>query len=334
VRSVRINGPGLVEVVEGPDLVPGVEDVVIDVAYAGICGSDFELFAGTRPEGFFRYPIVPGHEWSGTVRQVGAEVDQSLIGRKAVGQGFTSCGKCSACLDEMPMLCERGYDEIGFTRDGAWSEQLVIEADHLYLLDDNADLRGAAGLEPSSCSADAVELGGTVTDKRVAVIGAGTIGLLCVQLLAAMKPAELIVVEPESDRRGRASSFGATSTLLPEAAARGWDRFDLVIEAAGTGPAVQLAVELARPGGRVVLTGIPGGGDTLSIADLVTKRLEVLTVFGGTSHGWDRAVRAFGDGQLDPALLVSHEIPLVDALDALELLSSTGSGSLKILLRP
>jgi len=256
------------------------------------------------------------------------------VGRKVVGQGFTSCHACAACLDGLPMLCDRGYEEIGFTRDGAWAERLRISADQLHLLDDEADLRGAAGIEPSSCAADAVAMGGEIAERRVAVIGAGTIGLLCVQLLTALEPAELLVVEPSAFRAERAMQFGATKALGPVEALGVRDRFDVVVEAAGTGAAVRLAVELTRPGGRVVLTGITGEGDTVAVAELVTKRLEVHTVFGGTTAGWERAVQAFSQYQLNPALLVSHELSLADAIDAVELLRSREPGTLKILLRP
>ena len=334
MRSVRIAGPGRIEIEDGPDLEPGPGEVIVDVAFAGICGSDLELYAGTRPRGLFRYPIVPGHEWSGTVRSVGANVDGQLVGRKVVGQGFTSCEECPACLDGMPMFCERGYDEIGFTRDGAWAERLKIAADRLHLLDDTADLRGAAGIEPSSCAADAVAMGGTIAERRVAVIGAGTIGLLCVQLLTALAPAELVVVERSAFRAERAMQLGATKALVPAEASGLKDRFDAVIEAAGTGAAVHMAIELARPAGRVVLAGITGEEDTVALGPLVTKRLEIRTVFGGTTAGWDSAVAAFSRGKLNPALLVSHELPLGDALEAIEILKGRESGSLKILLRP
>lgn len=87
---------------------------------AGICGSDREVYQGNRPEGYVRYPLTPGHEWSGTVERVGAGVPGSLVGRKVVGEGFRNCQVCDRCHAGETTLCTAGYEETGFTQPGAW----------------------------------------------------------------------------------------------------------------------------------------------------------------------------------------------------------------------
>jgi 2-desacetyl-2-hydroxyethyl bacteriochlorophyllide A dehydrogenase len=334
MRSVRVLGPHSLHVDEilQPEAKSG--EAIVAIAYSGICGSDVELRAGRRPLDLVSYPVVPGHEWAGTVVRTGRGVDLRLIGRRVVGEGFLGCGRCAACHSDLPMFCQTGYHEIGFTENGAWAEELRIPAALLHPLPDDADLRSAAGLEPAACVADAVRAANLRAGERVVVVGAGSLGLLAVQLLRVHKPAELVVVEPDPDRRERALSFGATSSLHPDEVGSRAADFDASLEAAGCCDAAQTAADLLRPGGRVVLMGLPAEGDAIRASDLVTKRVELSTVFGATRKGWEQAVAAFCSGILDPGQLVTHEFPLTEAGTAIDLVESGARGVGKILLKP
>lgn len=93
---------------------------MIDVHAAGVCGSDYDLWRGTRPDGLVRFPVVPGHEWSGTVAATGPGTDPNLRGRKVVGEGFRNCQVCRRCRAGQTTLCEAAYDETGFTNRARW----------------------------------------------------------------------------------------------------------------------------------------------------------------------------------------------------------------------
>lgn len=333
MRAVRIDEPGVLGLVELAAPSAGASDVVVDVAFAGICGSDVEIFAGGRPPGFVRYPIVPGHEWSGTVSAVGARADVGLVGRKVVGEGFRSCHNCAPCRAGETVLCERGYDEIGFTLPGAWAEKLVIGAEQLHVLGDDADLRSAAALEPAACSAEAVSRAAIVAGERLAVVGAGAIGALAIQLARVAGPSEVVAFDPNPLRTAIAERCGATRAMTPDDASDEPGGFDVVIEAAGVLGAARLALQLVRRGGRLVLAGIPGADATLPVRDLVSARIDVSTVFGASKQAWRDAVKAFNDDVLDPGLLVTHELELADAAEALRLLNSDKPTG-KVLLRP
>ena len=108
---------------------------------------------------------------------------RQVFGRKVVGEGFHSCRNCAPCARGEAILCEQEYDEIGFTRSGGWATSLIIPAEQLHVLSDDADLRSAAGLEPVVCAAEAVYRATVEKGDRVAIVGAGTIGTLTVQLL-------------------------------------------------------------------------------------------------------------------------------------------------------
>jgi 2-desacetyl-2-hydroxyethyl bacteriochlorophyllide A dehydrogenase len=334
-RAVYIDEPERLRVAGAEPRPPGPGEALVRVAWSGICGSDRELLVGGRPEGFVRYPVVPGHEWSGTVTAVGDGVDGGLVGQGVVGEGFRSCGRCAACRRGDNNLCAADYDETGFTQPGAWADFLTLPARLLHVLPAGSDLRAAAALEPAACVAAACLQLAPVPGERAAVVGAGTLGLLAIQLLRASSPAELAVVVRRPGRAELAQRCGATTVLTLDEARRSAGRYDVVLEAAGTSGAARTTVELARRGGRVALTGIPSADDDPpSPTTLVLNQVTVHTVFGAPSRAWSYAVRTFASGALDPAAVVTHEVGLDDVSEAFRLLGDPAAGTVKVLLRP
>jgi 2-desacetyl-2-hydroxyethyl bacteriochlorophyllide A dehydrogenase len=329
--AVQISSPGVLEHIDLDVGPPGPGEAVVRIGYAGICGSDRELLEGGRPPRFVRYPVVPGHEWAGVVEAVGAAVDPRLLGAKVVGEGFRNCQACDACRRGHNNLCEERYEETGFTQPGAWNERLRLPARLLHVLPEDADLRAAALLEPAACVAEACLLCAPVPGERAAVVGGGTLGLLSAQLLQAWSPRELVVIAHRPERTELARRMGADHLAAPAVVERG---FDVVIEAAGTPGSAQLAVDVARRGGRVVLTGIPTDrADGVSAQGLVTQAVTVFNVFGAPSRAWVHTVRAFAAGLLDPTPLITHELELAEIEEAFRLMTSEPAVG-KILLRP
>lgn len=334
-RSLTIDRPGGHRLAEGPLPEPGSGEVRVRVAAAGICMSDREVYDGRRDPAYVRYPVVPGHEWSGTVDAVGEGVDPALLGRRTVAEGFRACGHCERCRCGETSLCTAGYDETGFTRPGAFADHVVVPARLLHLLADDADLRAAALLEPAAVIAAAVRAGAPEPGERVAVLGAGTLGLLAVQLLAAVSPAELTVIDPREERASLALDFGASEARTPKEAPEVRGRYDLVVETAGAPSTAADACLLARRGGRVVLTGMfTPGAVGIDPVHLSLSQLTVRSVFGAPSAAWSYAVRAFTAGLLDPAPLITHEFPLERFAEAVALVGAGGAETGKVLLRP
>jgi len=119
MKALLLKGPGEAVITELEQPSIGPEDVLIRSRAVGICGSDIELYRGIRPEGYYRYPVVPGHEWAGEVVAAGERVRGISPGDKVVAEGFLFCGTCRNCRMGLTNLCEAGYDEIGFTRTGS-----------------------------------------------------------------------------------------------------------------------------------------------------------------------------------------------------------------------
>ncbi|MGW1544882.1 zinc-dependent alcohol dehydrogenase [Streptomyces sp. NPDC002309] len=331
--AVVVDAPGAHRLVAHTPRPPEPGEAQVRVHAVGVCGSDRELYRGNRPEGYVRYPLTPGHEWSGTVTATGPGVPASLAGRKVVGEGFRNCQVCDRCHAGETTLCTDGYEETGFTQPGAMAPTLTLPARLLHVLPDDADLTAAALLEPAACVAAAALKAAARPGERVAVVGTGTLGMLAVRFLRATSPAELLVVGAHADRAALAEEFGATGFRTKDQELPG--DFDVVIEAAGSADAARGAAALLRRGGRLVLTGIPApGAEGLDPTDLVVRQLEVHTVFGAPPAAWAHAVRVFGAGLLDPLPLVTHELPLTEFSRAVELVGGDDPKTGKVLLRP
>src|SRR5256885_11453262 len=150
MRALLLKAPGEAILIELEKPAIGPEDVLIRSRAVGICGSDVELYRGTRPAGFYRYPIVPGHEWAGEIAAVGERVRTLSPGEKVVSEGFLFCGTCRNCRTGLTNLCEAGYDEVGFTRTGGLAEYVAVPAQLAPTLPGPCSPDEAPILEPTS----------------------------------------------------------------------------------------------------------------------------------------------------------------------------------------
>ena len=332
-RSIRLERPEHAELVEARVPSPGPGEALIEVAAAGLCGSDVELYEGRRPAGYSRYPIVPGHEWAGTVVALGAGAAGVRVGEAVVAEGIRRCGRCARCREGATNLCLAPYAETGFTHPGGFSDYVLVPADLLHPLPVGADLEHAALLEPPACVAAGLDASPPRPGSRVAVIGAGTLGQLATMMAALDTPAEITVVDPRPDRLELARRLGATALAAPPAEGPLELEADLVIEAAGAGTTLPLALGAARRGGAVIALGIAGRSEIALDPDLLAIRnLSVQGIFAAPSAAWQHVVGLFAAGLLDTGALISHRLSLGGYRDALELVGRPGTG--KVLLVP
>lgn len=337
MRALVVDAPGAaaVRMLPVPEAGPG--EVLVRVGAAGICGSDLELLDGRRPAGYVRYPIVPGHEWAGRVAAVGPGVTGLAEGVVVVAEGFRACGGCDRCKEGRTNLCLADYAETGFTHAGAFAEFLSVPAPLVHRLPDGTDLAAAALLEPAACVAEGLLECELRPGLSVAVVGAGTLGLLAVALLRRTSPARLALVGSRSPRLELGRSLGASEIVdirATDAAGRLGPAFDVVFEAAGNAAGAATALALARRGGTVVLEGIsgsPGGADADAI---VLGHLRVQGIFGASGRAWRWVTQLFADGLLDTRPLVSHTFPLEKHAEAFAALADRTGDALKVQLVP
>jgi 2-desacetyl-2-hydroxyethyl bacteriochlorophyllide A dehydrogenase len=322
-RALVVERPGEIAVVERAELEPGPDEVVLRPAFCGVCGTDLELLRGDVDPAFVRYPVTLGHEWSGTVEAVGAGVTGIAPGQACVAEGIVPCGRCASCVAGATNTCEV-YDELGFTREGGASDQVLAPARLVHRLAPGVSLVDAALVEPTSVVMQALRKVDPPAGPRVVVVGDGTIALLAAHIVALWSPAEVVMIGRREDQSELAFQAGATRFTVDDGEARD---ADVSIEAAGAIDAIGTAVRAARRGGTVVLLGIPPTGQTVGLpADmLVNNDLTLTASFGYTSTAWARVVELLNAGRIAPGAIVTHRFPL-DAYDQAfaELAAPTG----------
>jgi L-iditol 2-dehydrogenase len=317
-RALVIARPGSMHLEEVAEAVPGSGEVAIRPAYVGICGTDLELLAGDVDPAYVRYPLVPGHEWSGKVESVGSGVTGLEPGQRVIVEGIVPCRVCARCIRGETNLCEQ-YDELGFTRPGAAAEQVIVPAQLVHVLASSVSMQEAALAEPAAVAWRAIGRGRPVPGERVAIVGDGTIGLIAAHLVGLYSPAEVVVHGLRTDQAQLAADLGASAFEVwsHDQSAKGSDpagagRFDLVIEAAGTPSAAESAIALARRGGRVVLVGLAGAcaAARLPIDQVINNDLQISASFAYTSGVWSDVANLLSFGQVRLGPLITHRFAL------------------------
>lgn len=323
--------PGRLALVERPELVPGPGEVVVRPSFCGVCGSDLELLRGEVDLAFVRYPLTLGHEWSGTIESVGDGVSGLVPGQRCVGEGIIPCGRCAACRAGATNVC-LAYDEIGFTREGAASDQLLLPARCVHLLPEGVSLLDGALAEPSAVVLTGLLKAGVVPGRRVLVVGDGTIGLLAALFARLWSPAELVLEGRRPEQQELARAVGATSFLLSDP--DGEAAFDLVVEATGVAEVIPAAIRSARRGGTVLLLGLPPSGSRFELPGdlLVNNDLTVAASFGYTAAAFSQVVGLLAGGGVEPGKIVTHRYPLAEFEAAFAELSAPAGARGKILL--
>src|SRR2546422_8698163 len=200
MKALQITAAGQADLTELENPTIGPEDVLIRSYAVGICGSDVELYQGTRPEGFYRYPLVPGHEWSGEVAALGERARGLSVGDRVVAEGILLCGTCRSCRMGLTNLCEAGYDEIGFTRPGGMAEYVAVPARLVHTLPPDSSLEQAALLEPTAVVVHGFLRAQPLAGDTVVVLGDGNIGLLAVQVARLYSPDTLVLLGSRDER--------------------------------------------------------------------------------------------------------------------------------------
>ena len=323
MKAAVLTGPRAFRVERVLDPTPGPGEALVRVGAAGICGTDYRIWTGERR---VRYPLIPGHEFIGNVVAVGSGVTRVMPGDRVAIEPNWGCGACDLCREGSGNLC-LARTAVGIDRDGGFAE--------LAVLPEGACWPAPAGLaadvllfaEPLAVVARAVGRAAPRPGETAAVVGAGTLGLLAVQLLRA-RGCRVMVVGRTDRRLGLARDLGADATVVGAgedvaAAARrfsGRDGVDLVVETAGTAEAVELSVGqvgFVRPGGRVILAGLPHDPARVEFFWVVRREIDVRgSMIYREEFG--EAVALLAAGRIRVEALLTHRFPLAEIDAALE----------------
>jgi len=322
MKAVVVTSPHDVRVSEWTPPSPGDGDVLVAPLLVGVCGTDLELVDGTIDPAYVHYPLVLGHEWVGRLLH-----DDSTIGpagTHVVVEGIIPCGVCDECLRGATNRCAT-YDEIGFTRPGALAELVGVPAGLVHRLNDDVALDDAVLVEPMAVVWRSLARVPLRRNLSVAVIGDGTIALLCAHLVQLFEPSRTTVVGRREEQRDLARQAGADHFEVTTPTRR----FDLVIEASGSIEGVATALDLCARGGMVILLGLTPHGSVVSIApdDLVNNDVIVQGSFSYTHEAFVDVVRQVNAHELRPSFLITHQFSIDDALSAIDALRAVEHGA-------
>jgi L-iditol 2-dehydrogenase len=310
-----------------PIPTPGPGDVLVRVSAVGVCGSDTHYYRHGRIGNFVvDAPLVLGHEAAGTIVGVGAGVSAQRIGERVSiepqrpdpDSDETRRGHYNLC----PHMRFYGTPPI----DGAFCDYVTIGSGYAHRVPDSVSDDAAALCEPLSVGIAAVRKAGLDGGSRVLITGAGPIGIVLTQLARAYGATDIVVSDPDGDRRAQAKQFGATHTLDPTGEAIGELGVDAFIDASGAPSAVVDGIRAVRPAGTVVLVG--SGAESMELpTQLIQNRELVLTGVFRYANTWPTAIALVESGRVDLDAMVTAHFPLEKAAEALD--SDRTPGSVK-----
>jgi len=343
--AVRFYAPGNLKVEQVPIPVPGPGELVVKNHVSLTCGTDVKMYK--RGHWLTKAPQIVGHEFAGTITGVGSGVSGFSVGMNVVSVNSAPCNKCFHCRSHQPNLCEHINDRmVGFSWPGTYAEYVRVP-DHIveqntFQIPDGVQLDEVASLEPLACVVHGWDLVKTQAGGTALIIGGGPIGLLHVQLARLTGARQVALCDVVEDRLREAERIGVDATINSTKEnltdrIRGMTEgkgADIVVEAVGRRETWESAPTLCRKGGTVLQFGGCASGTMTSFdADKIHYgELHIQGSFHHTPASVERAFNLIVSRQVSIKPLISHQMPLERAEEALQLM---GNGkSLKIALRP
>jgi 2-desacetyl-2-hydroxyethyl bacteriochlorophyllide A dehydrogenase len=315
VRAIVIDHPGAIALNDVPDPSPAAGEVVVRVRACGVCGTDLHIAAGEFPP--TPYPIIPGHEFAGEIVARGAGVPPELAdGTLVAVDPSLYCGACAACRSGRGNLCAR-WGAIGDTVNGAFAEFVAVPAVNAYPLAPHLDARQGALAEPIACAAHALHRLGPVMQCSAVIFGAGTMGLLLLQMLLDSGASSVTVVDRVQHRLAVAKELGAQHTATDGAELAG-DRFEVSVDATGAPSAIEQAFDAVARGGRLLVFGVTAQAAQVRLSPFRVYNDE-LTIIGSMAimNSFQPAVNMLTSGVINAAPLLGETVPLDRFDDAL-----------------
>lgn len=309
MRGLAKLAPGAenVGLTERAERGPGAGEVLIEVAGAGVCGTDIHIV-----DDEFRSwpPVTMGHEVAGLVAQLGEGVDETWVGARVVCETyFSTCGSCEWCRDGRTNLCALRRS-IGSAVDGGFAPQVVVPARNLHRIPDSLGLHAATLAEPLACVCHCLcDPAAVSPGDEVLVTGPGPVGLLSAQVARVLGGRVIVSGLPRDEiRLAAAQRLGFETVVADEL--DGTDSFHVAVECSGSAGGATACLRSARRGGRYVQIGVFGGPVTVPLDAVFAKELVVSSGFASTPRSWRRALSFIEDGRIELESLVSEVVPL------------------------
>ncbi|MFJ8823498.1 zinc-dependent alcohol dehydrogenase family protein [Streptomyces sp. NPDC102467] len=319
MKAAIVESVGKVVVGEVPDPTPGPRDVVVEVAACGLCGTDLHIRQGEFAP---TLPVVPGHEFAGTVAEVGSAVTEVRVGDRVAVDPSLHCHECRFCRAGRGNLCER-WAAIGVTTAGGAAQYALAPVANCVRLPDHVRTQDAALIEPLSCAVRGYDVLQSRLGSHVLIYGSGTMGLMMLELAKRTGAASVDVVDLNAERLATAQQLGVSASAAgPDELDRpeGWD---VVIDATGNAAAIQDGLGRVAKAGTFLQFGVADYATRVTIDPYRIYNQEI-TITGSMAvlHSYERAAELFAGGVLDPDVFISDRLPLDQYPEALDQFAS------------
>jgi len=344
MKALRIYGARSARYEETAEPSLGADEALVRVRAVAVCGTDLEIYQGTMfyfTSGMARYPIIPGHEWSGEIVAVGEQVRGFGPGDKVVGECTVACGRCEYCQKGWYNQCTDRQEAGILNLDGAFAERMVYPAAFLHQFE-KLSFEEAALCETTAIAVYAVKLVETNPADYVAILGSGPIGLQATQAARAYGARRVVVIGGRPSRRALAMNLGADAAIdrqAPDLQAQVLEqtdgrKFDVVIEATGNPTSTRDMLALLRPRGRVSMVGL--FNSQKGEFDLDTLVVNNITIKGslGSPNVWDETLYLMESGKIKAAPLITERRPLAEALAVFQMMEDKRPDLIKAVLVP
>ncbi|GAB4540681.1 MAG: sorbitol dehydrogenase [Anaerolineae bacterium] len=342
MRVARLHGIRDLRIEELPRPSPGPGEVLLKVARVGVCGSDVHYYLeGRIGHQIVTAPLVIGHEFAAWVAGLGDGVEGLQVGDLVAVEPGIPCGECESCQQGHPNLCP----DVRFCGtppvDGVFREYTVMPAENCFVLPEGISAEEGAMLEPLGIAIHTVDLAHLKPGQTVAVLGAGPIGLLVAAVARAAGASEIYMTEPLAYRRQFALDYVADVALNPQdtdvvaeiTRLTGGRGVDVAFEAAGAAETPDQAAGLARPGGKVIVAGIPADDTMIMTASIIRRKGLTIKLVRRMKHTYPRAIRMVQKGMLDVRPLVTHVFPLERIVQAFDMVVAYDDGVLRAIIQ-
>lgn len=312
MKGLVLTGVKKMEIQDLPTPDVKADEVLVQTKYAGICGTDHALYNGLPGSANAVPPIVLGHENSGVVSAVGANVTNVKVGDRVTVDPNIYCGQCFYCRTGRPELCDH-LSAVGVTRNGGLAQFFTAPSSVVYPLPDNVSFKAAATIEPISCAVHGVQLLHLTPYDKALVIGDGFMGQLFVQILQAYGVHQVDLagiiddkLQLNKERFNVKNTFNTTRDTLPS-------DYDVVIEAVGKPQTQEQAVNATRKGAQVLMFGVghPDAHFEMNTYEIYQKQLTIQGSFINP-NAFEDSIALLASGKLDVDPLISHVLALKD----------------------
>ncbi len=321
MEAAQIEAPEKARVIQVEQPSPGPNDVLIQVAAAGICGTDLHIFHGEYEA---TYPLIPGHEFSGIVVAVGENVERYRPGDRVTADPNIPCNRCPACQHNEPNQCEN-LAAIGVTRSGGFAQYVIAPEGNVFPIG-ALSFAQAALVEPLACVVWGLKRVQVQAGDSALIFGAGPMGCLLLQAIRHSGAANAVITDAVPWRLEQAAALGATETVLADShqeqrlKALAPAGYNLVVDATGIPKVLEQAFGFARPRGKVWVFGVTPRGAKVTFLpyDVFRKDLSIIGSFA-VNRTFYESIALIQSGAVRVEQLISHQLPLNRFTEGLEL---------------